>query len=325
MRVPPLHRPRPGRGPLGHRLGRRFGHRCVASMPPTLPTGCDNQAEWRPMGPLDLLAAITYDPIVHIELGPLKISPHGVGIAVGFLLGARLMLPDGQAQGHHRGRRLRPADPGGHRRHHRRPRRLRHQPLRRLRRPARRLQDLGGRHLAARRLLRRHPPRPARDAQAEALVLEGDGRRRAGHGPRRAHRPHRRPDRRRPPGQAHDFFLGYKCPPPTVDTASPCARRRRPPARAVRLLAVAILLVALLRLRRTPRYDGFLIIVFGAWYGVQPGHRGLPARGRAAPGPDRQPVDRHHHHRGVRLAPGVRAQDASVGQLGGAAYDGRAP
>jgi prolipoprotein diacylglyceryltransferase len=32
---------------------------------------------------------------------------------------------------------------------------------------------------------------------------------------------------------------------------------------------VAILLTALLRLRKTERYDGFLITVFGAWYGVQ--------------------------------------------------------
>ncbi|HVM08639.1 MAG TPA: prolipoprotein diacylglyceryl transferase [Acidimicrobiales bacterium] len=46
-----------------------------------------------------LLAAISYDPIVHIEIGPLKISPHGIGIAVGFLLGARLMLPEAKRQG----------------------------------------------------------------------------------------------------------------------------------------------------------------------------------------------------------------------------------
>src|SRR5947208_16899229 len=39
------------------------------------------------------LAAVSYHPIVHVHLGPLSISPHGVGIAVGFLLGARLMLP----------------------------------------------------------------------------------------------------------------------------------------------------------------------------------------------------------------------------------------
>lgn len=46
-----------------------------------------------------LLAAISYTPIVRLELGPLSISPHGVGIAVGFLLGARLMLPESRRKG----------------------------------------------------------------------------------------------------------------------------------------------------------------------------------------------------------------------------------
>ena len=48
---------------------------------------------------LRLLAAFTYEPIVHVEVGPLNISPHGVGIAVGFLLGARLMLPEAERKG----------------------------------------------------------------------------------------------------------------------------------------------------------------------------------------------------------------------------------
>lgn len=46
-----------------------------------------------------VIAAISYDPLVHIEIGPLKISPHGIGIAVGFLLGARLMMPEAKRQG----------------------------------------------------------------------------------------------------------------------------------------------------------------------------------------------------------------------------------
>ncbi|MGH8999956.1 MAG: prolipoprotein diacylglyceryl transferase [Acidimicrobiia bacterium] len=37
-------------------------------------------------------AWLDYDPIVHIEIGPLNISPHGVGIAIGFLLGAAIFL-----------------------------------------------------------------------------------------------------------------------------------------------------------------------------------------------------------------------------------------
>ena len=46
-----------------------------------------------------MLAAISYDPIVNVPLGPLRISPHGVGIAVGFLIGAWLMLPESRRKG----------------------------------------------------------------------------------------------------------------------------------------------------------------------------------------------------------------------------------
>ena len=41
-----------------------------------------------------MLAAISYDPLVRIHLGPLAISPHGIFTAVGFLVGARLLLRD---------------------------------------------------------------------------------------------------------------------------------------------------------------------------------------------------------------------------------------
>jgi phosphatidylglycerol:prolipoprotein diacylglycerol transferase len=34
-----------------------------------------------------LLGAISYDPIVRIHLGPLSLSPHGIGVATGFLVG----------------------------------------------------------------------------------------------------------------------------------------------------------------------------------------------------------------------------------------------
>ena len=33
---------------------------------------------------LAVLAAISYHPLVHVKIGPLSISPHGVGIALGF-------------------------------------------------------------------------------------------------------------------------------------------------------------------------------------------------------------------------------------------------
>lgn len=39
-----------------------------------------------------LLAAISYEPLVRIRLGPLSVSPHGILTAVGFLVGARLLL-----------------------------------------------------------------------------------------------------------------------------------------------------------------------------------------------------------------------------------------
>jgi len=42
---------------------------------------------------LTALAVISYDPLVKIHIGPLSISPHGIGIAVGFMLGARFLLP----------------------------------------------------------------------------------------------------------------------------------------------------------------------------------------------------------------------------------------
>ncbi len=38
------------------------------------------------------LALLRYTPIVEWHLGPLSISPHGLGTAIGFLAGARLLL-----------------------------------------------------------------------------------------------------------------------------------------------------------------------------------------------------------------------------------------
>ena len=46
-----------------------------------------------------MLAYLSYHPVVRVHLGPPSISPHGVGIAVGFLLGARLMLPAAAKRG----------------------------------------------------------------------------------------------------------------------------------------------------------------------------------------------------------------------------------
>jgi hypothetical protein len=58
---------------------------------------------------------------------------------------------------------------------------------------------------------------------------------------------------------------------PTEPTGSPCLA---PIGMAVHqpalydLFSATLLLVVLLRLRKTPRYDGFLTLVFGAWYGT---------------------------------------------------------
>jgi phosphatidylglycerol:prolipoprotein diacylglycerol transferase len=70
-------------------------------------------------------------------------------------------------------------------------------------------------------------------------------------------------------GKPTDFALGYVC--PDADTASRCAA---PVGQAVHqpalydMISAAALLGVLLWLRRRERYAGFLIAVFGAWYGA---------------------------------------------------------
>lgn len=46
-----------------------------------------------------MLAAISYEPLVSIHLGPLTVSPHGIFTAVGFLVGAKLLLSDSRRRG----------------------------------------------------------------------------------------------------------------------------------------------------------------------------------------------------------------------------------
>jgi phosphatidylglycerol---prolipoprotein diacylglyceryl transferase len=48
---------------------------------------------------LEALAAVSYDPLVKIHLGPLSISPHGIGTAAGFLAGAWLFFPAARRRG----------------------------------------------------------------------------------------------------------------------------------------------------------------------------------------------------------------------------------
>ena len=217
-----------------------------------------------------MLGAISYDPLVHIELGPLSISPHGIGIAAGFVIGARLLMPAARAKGlaeddvyacvtraaigaiigarlayvvNHAGDfdsvvEVFKVWQGG-------------------------ISLLGGFFGAI--LLAMPAMRKRRmsfwktmDAAAPGMAL-GVIVGRVGDLVVADHL-----------GKVTDFFLGYRCPPASVDTASPCVPGTIVHQTALYdLLLTAVLLAALLRLRRSPRYDGFLIMVFGAWYGTQ--------------------------------------------------------
>jgi phosphatidylglycerol---prolipoprotein diacylglyceryl transferase len=214
-----------------------------------------------------VLEAISYHPIVRIHLGPLSISPHGIGIAVGFLIGARLMVPAAERKGITAEqvyalltRAAIGAVIGA-----------------RLAYVANHLSDygsildalkvwkggislLGGIFGAiALALPKMRSERlsfwKVMDAAAPGIAL-GIIIGRVGDLIVADHL-----------GKTTDFFLGYKC--PYVQTASPCI-----PGTVVHQTALydffdtIVLLGVLLRLRQRNRYDGFLIIVFGAWYGA---------------------------------------------------------
>jgi phosphatidylglycerol:prolipoprotein diacylglycerol transferase len=216
-----------------------------------------------------LLAYLSYDPIVRVEIGPLSISPHGIGIAVGFLLGSFFFLKwcrqagltDDQvyslvnraAVGSIIGARVayvinHPADfsnpleifavwKGG----------------------ISLLGGIGGAVLAG-------VPKMRRDGlsfwkvmdMAVPCVTMGIIVGRIGDLVIADHL-----------GKPTHFFLGYVC--PSKVTGSPCLA---PIGQAVHQPALydfssaILLLIVLLRLRRTFRYDGFLTLVFGAWYGA---------------------------------------------------------
>ncbi|MDQ1437215.1 MAG: phosphatidylglycerol---prolipoprotein diacylglyceryl transferase [Acidimicrobiaceae bacterium] len=218
------------------------------------------------------LATISYHPLVHVKLGPLSISPHGVGIAVGFLLGARLMLPAAKRKGiteddvyslltraaigailgarlayvvNHLGDYSSPMEAlqvwkGG-------------------------ISLLGGFFGAI--LLALPEMRKRRlsfwkvmDAAAPGMAL-GVFVGRIGDLIVGDHL-----------GKPTTFFLGYKCPPADIETAQRCVPGTIVHQTALYdLILVTVLLAGLLflRRRRPDHYDGFLISVFGAWYGVQ--------------------------------------------------------
>jgi phosphatidylglycerol---prolipoprotein diacylglyceryl transferase len=49
--------------------------------------------------PVDILAVIGWPVLDRIRLGPLGISPHGIGIAFGYLAGSWFMLREGRKRG----------------------------------------------------------------------------------------------------------------------------------------------------------------------------------------------------------------------------------
>ena len=217
-----------------------------------------------------MLGSISYDPLVHIELGPLSISPHGIGIAVGFIVGARLLLPRTRAMGIHDDdvysmltRAAVGAIVGARLAYF-----INHysdfdSPLDVFRVWEGGISLLGGFFGA---ILLTMPAMRRRglsfwkvmDACAPGMAL-GVVVGRIGDLVVGDHL-----------GKTTDFFLGYQCPPASVDTASPCVPGTIVHQTALYDLLLTIpLLIALLRLRRKQRFDGFLIMVFGAWYGTQ--------------------------------------------------------
>jgi phosphatidylglycerol:prolipoprotein diacylglycerol transferase len=219
-----------------------------------------------------VFAALSYDPIVHIVIGPLRLSPHGMGIAVGFLLGARLMLPTAEKKGISAddvstllvraaigaiiGARLayvlnHPSD-------------YIDSPLEILEVWKGGISLLGG---FAGAILAAVPEMRKRglsfwhvmDAAAPGMAL-GVIIGRVGDLIVADHL-----------GKATSFFLGYRCPPSGVDTASPCiagpGHLVHQPAFYDFVLTI-VLLVLLLQLRKVERWPGFIIIVFGFFYGM---------------------------------------------------------
>jgi len=216
-----------------------------------------------------VLAFISYDPIVKLHLGPLSVSPHGIGIAVGFLAGARLMRPEARrrgiadeqlyamlyraALGAMIGARL--AYVANHLGEY-------DNPLQWLEVWHGGISLLGGifgAMVAAYPLMRRYGLRflPVMDVAAPGLALGiligrigdlivGDHL-----------------------GKPTDFVLGFRC--TGADTASPCVA---PIGHAVHMpalsdfVSVSALLGVLLLLRRRARPTGILIVVFAIWYGI---------------------------------------------------------
>jgi phosphatidylglycerol:prolipoprotein diacylglycerol transferase len=216
-----------------------------------------------------VLALVEFDPIVWLDVGPLRLSPHGIGTAVGFLAGARLLMPATRARGvgddlvhtmlwrgllgalvgarlayvvNHTGDFDSLAEvlavwEGG----------------------ISLLGGLAGGIAAAYPTMRRHhlPFWSLMDAAAPGIAL-GILIGRVGDVVVGDHL-----------GKPTDFALGFRC--TGADSASPCVAPIGHGAHMPALYDMAnaaALLAALLLLRRVQRWDGVLILTFAAWYGT---------------------------------------------------------
>lgn len=224
-----------------------------------------------------LLAAISYDPLVRLHLGPLSVSPHGIFIAIGFMVGVRFMLAQTRRQGIADetvfplfttaafgalvGARLAYVlnHPGDYT-----------SPLVVLEVWRGGISLLGGIFGAVALCLPRIRARKlsfwkVMDSAAPAMAL-GIAVGRTGDLIIGDHL-----------GKVTTFVLGYRCPAVGVETGSPCA----PTASLARTVGAVVhqtalydqlfallILFVLLRLRRTRRFDGFLILVFATSYGL---------------------------------------------------------
>lgn len=216
-----------------------------------------------------MLALIQFDPVPWVEIGPLRVSPHGIGTAVGFLAGARLLMPATRARGvadelvhtmlwrallgalvgarlayvvnhpgdfHNIGEVLAVWEGG-----------------------LSLLGGIAGGIAAAYPTMREHrlPFWSLMDAAAPGLAL-GIAIGRIGDIVVGDHL-----------GKPTDFALGFRC--TGAEAASPCVA---PLGEGVHMPALydmvsaSALLLALLALRRVKRWDGFLFLVFVAWYGT---------------------------------------------------------
>lgn len=217
-----------------------------------------------------MIGLIEFDPIVYLTLGPLRVSPHGLFTAIGFVAGARLLLPVTRAQGIadddvysmlYRaaigaliGARLAYA--------------INHlsdyadDPLSVLKIWEGGISLFGGLAggvLAAATVMRARRLQfwPLLDAAAPGLAL-GIAVGRIGDLMVGDHL-----------GKVTDFPLGFRC--TDADTASPCIA---PLGQGVHMPALydlvnaSLLLAVLLMLRRRQRWDGFLIVFAAGWYGL---------------------------------------------------------